>query len=74
VVHAFSFPDHHYYSYIEIENLVKKFNDCILLTTEKDYYRLQLETTLKGFDIQHLKIELEIEDKDNFITLLKKNI
>jgi len=74
LVNTFSFPDHHNYSYADIENIVKKFNDCILLTTEKDYYRFQLNSVLKDFDIQYLKIRLEIEDKDNFIKLIKKNI
>ena len=37
---TFSYPDHHEYSYTEIENMVKKYNDCILLTTEKDYCRI----------------------------------
>ena len=74
LVNTFSFPDHHNYSYADIENIVKKFNDCILLTTEKDYYRFQLNSVLKDFDIQYLKISLEIEDKDNFIKLIKKNI
>ena len=74
LVNTFSFPDHHNYSYTDIENIVKKFNDCVLLTTEKDYYRFQLKSVLKDFDIQYLKIRLEIEDKDNFIKLIKNNI
>jgi len=74
LVNKFSFSDHHDYSYTEIENMVKKFNDCILLTTEKDYCRISLNSILKGFKIEYLKIRLEIENKDNFIKLIKDKI
>ena len=74
LVNKFSFSDHHDYSYTEIENMVKKFNDCILLTTEKDYCRIPLDSILKGFKIEYLKIRLEIENKDNFIKLIKDKI
>ena len=54
--------------------MVKKFNDCVLLTTEKDYCRIPINSVLKGFKIEYLKIKLEIEDKDNFIKLIKDKI
>ena len=73
LVNTFSYPDHHDYSYTEIDNMVKKFNDCILLTTEKDYYRFSL-SSVKEFKIEYLKIRLEIEDKDNLIKLIKDKI
>ena len=74
LVDTFSFSDHHNYSYSEIEYMFKKFNDCILLTTEKDYCRIPNDSVLKDFKIQYLKIILDIEDKDNFIKLIKKKI
>ena len=74
LVNTFSFPDHHNYSYINIENMFKKFSDCILLTTEKDYYRFQLNSISKDFDIKYLKVRLEIKNKDGFIRLIKNNI
>jgi len=74
LVNTLSFPDHYNYSYANIEKIFKKYSDCILLTTEKDYYRFQLNSISKNFDIQYLKVELEIEDKDNFIKLIKNNI
>ena len=74
LVNTFSYPDHYDYSYAEIENMYKKFNDCILLTTEKDYYRLQHSSTLKDLKIEYLKIALEINDKDNLIKLIKEKI
>jgi len=74
LVNTFSYSDHHDYSYREIENMVKKFNDCILLTTEKDYCRILQNSILKDFKIEYLKIGLEIENKDNFIKLIKDKI
>ena len=74
LVKTFSYPDHHNYSYTEIENIVKKYNDCIFITTEKDYCRISLDSVKKGFKIEYLKIGLEIENKDNFIKLIKDKI
>ena len=74
LVNTFSYPDHYDYSYTEIENMYKKFNDCILLTTEKDYYRLQNSLTLKNLKIEYLKIKLEINDKNNLIKLIQDKI
>ena len=69
-----SFPDHYHFTKSDLEILIKKINsekNQILLTTEKDYFRIH-----DNFKIhfQYLKIELEIENKDNFIELIKKNI
>ncbi len=74
LINTVSYSDHHDYSYKEIENIVKKFNDCILLTTEKDYCRIRLDSTLKDFKIEYLKIKLEIENKDDFIKLISDKI
>ena len=74
LVDTFSFSDHHNYSYSEIEYMFKKFNDCILLTTEKDYCRISLDSIFKDFKIKYLEIKLEIQDKDDFIKLIKNNI
>jgi len=74
LVKTFSYPDHHDYSYTEIENMIKKYNDCILLTTEKDYCRIPSDSVKKDFKIEYLKIRLDIENKDNFIKLIKDKI
>ena len=69
-----SFPDHYYFTVSDLEILIKKINsekNQILLTTEKDYFRIH-DNFKTHF--QYLKIELEIENKDNFIELIKKNI
>ena len=74
LIKTFSFPDHHNYSYSEISNMFKKCNDCELVTTEKDYFRIAASSIPKGFQIQFLKVELEIENKGNFIKLIKDKI
>ena len=69
-----SFPDHYHFAVPDLEMLIKKINsekNQILLTTEKDYFRIH-DNFKTHF--QYLKIELEIENKDNFIELIKKNI
>ena len=52
----------------------KEGKNKILLTTEKDYFRFPDDLLINKLSIQYLKIELEIENKDNFIELIKKNI
>jgi tetraacyldisaccharide 4'-kinase len=67
------FPDHYNYSSKDLEKLlsISKENDAILLTTEKDYFRI-IEHYKKN--INFIKIELEIENKDLFIEEIKKII
>ena len=67
------FPDHHNYSKKEMENLIKKSKekDAILLTTEKDYLRID-ENYKKN--IKFLKIRTQLEDRDKFINEIKKII
>ena len=67
------FPDHYNYSEKEIEELTDKAkkNNLILLTTEKDFFRIK-EKFKK--DIDYLKIELEIENRIEFIQEIKKII
>ena len=79
LIHTFSFPDHHHYSILDTKMLAgslmeKEGKNKILLTTEKDYFRCPDDSLINKLSIQYLKIELEIENKDNFIELIKKNI
>ena len=66
----FIFPDHHKYSKNEIMNIVDeaKKENCQIITTEKDYYKI------KKFDIkiEYIKIFLFIENKDILINEIKK--
>ena len=65
------FPDHYDYSKKELEDLIKKAkeNNAILLTTEKDYLRINEEYRKS---IYCLKIKIEIENKNEFIGQIKK--
>ena len=73
IVGTIKFPDHHKYSEQVLENLSNKIkdNNSILLTTEKDYFRIS-----KNFkkDIKYLKIKVEIKNKNQFIEEIKKII
>ena len=68
-----SFPDHYNYSIEDLEKLKFMANElnAILVTTEKDYFRINenLRKNIEKFDI-----DLEIENKDEFIKLIKKII
>ena len=70
---AFYYPDHHNFSKTELNTLINKaeVNNAILLTTEKDYSRI--DDNYKK-NIEFLKIELEIENKNSFVELIKKSI
>ena len=48
-----------------------KGNNTVLLTTEKDYFRIKENFKKK---INFLKINIEIEDKNKFIDEIKKII
>tara|TARA_Y100000590_G_C15631970_1_gene981530 strand:+ start:70 stop:999 length:930 start_codon:yes stop_codon:yes gene_type:complete len=71
ILKKIEFPDHYEYSEEELENLIKKAkeNDSILLTTEKDYFRIK-ENYKKN--INFLKISIMIEKKSEFINEIKK--
>ena len=73
IVEEIRFPDHHKYSEETLENLINKAkeNNTILLTTEKDYFRI--DENYKQ-NINFLKIEVEIENRNQFIDLVKKII
>jgi len=73
IVETIKFPDHHKYSEKELENLFNKAkkNNAILLTTEKDYFRIG-EDYKKN--INYLKIEVKMENQDQFIEEIKKII
>ena len=73
IVETIKFPDHHKYSEKELENLLNKTkdNNSILLTTEKDYYRISEEHKK---NVKCLKIKVEIENKNEFIEEIKKII
>ena len=61
-----AFPDHYKFKKSEIDEILDeaKNSDYKIITTEKDYYRLDYDSKKK---IEYAKIELEIENKDKFI-------
>ena len=71
VLDNISFPDHYNYSEKELKDLIDKSkkNNAILLTTEKDYFRI--ESKYKEH-IKYLKIKVVIEKEDEFINDIKK--
>ena len=73
ILEKISFPDHYNYSDKELENLINKAkeNNTILLTTEKDY--LRIDDNYKK-NINFLKIAVEIENRNQFIEEIKKVI
>ena len=73
IIEKINFPDHYNYSNIELEKLLKKSkdNNAILLTTEKDYLRIN---EIYREKISLLKIKTIIEDNDRFIEEIKKFI
>ena len=69
-----SFPDHYHFTESDLKILIKKINsekNQILLTTEKDYFRIS-ENYQKNIDF--LKIDVEIENRNKFIDEIKKII
>jgi len=70
-LNSFSFPDHYNYSDREIRKLINKAkeNNAILLTTEKDFFRIKKEFRDK---IDVLKIQLIIEKKNELIDKIKR--
>ena len=73
VVKDIEFPDHYKYNNFDI-NKIQKLSDnlnCQIITTEKDYLRLDKE---KIHNINFIKSELKILDEEKLIsTILSKN-
>ena len=73
VLNKISFPDHYQFSKNDLDKLILESNNqnAILVTTEKDYCRIN--ESYKN-NIECAEVELEINNKDKFIELLKKKI
>jgi len=71
VIKSVKFPDHYNYSEKELNNLINQAKEkkSVLLTTEKDYLRINENFRKK---ISYLKIAVNIEDRDKFINEIKK--
>jgi len=71
ILEEISFPDHHNYKKEELINLINKAKDknAILLTTEKDY--LRIDNNYKD-SIKYLQIKTKLENESQFIEEIKK--
>ncbi|WP_460218014.1 tetraacyldisaccharide 4'-kinase [Psychroserpens sp. MEBiC05023] len=61
------FNDHHAFSPLEIESLKSK---KLILTTEKDYVRLQPDFKSRASQLYYLPISFTLEDEDEFDAIL----
>ena len=66
------FPDHHNFSREEIQNILDQaeINNYQVITTEKDYLRIQ------NFDlkkIKYLKISLKINNHEKLLNMIKRS-
>jgi len=73
IMEELKFPDHYNYSEKELDNLTSKAekNNSILVTTEKDYFRINEKYKEK---INFLKVLIKIKNQDQFIEEIKKFI
>ena len=73
VLSKISFPDHYQFTKNDLNKLILESNNqnAILVTTEKDYCRIN--ENYKN-NIECAEVELQINNKDKFIELLRKNI
>jgi len=65
IIHHFYYPDHHNFSSSDIQDILSKSNqleNCMVLTTEKDWMRLNKEFELMELNIAYLPIKIEIEN------------
>ncbi len=65
------FPDHYNYSKKNIDEIISisNKNNCKIITTEKDYYRIDQNYTDK---IKFVKVDLEIVNQNDLIKTLSK--
>ena len=67
---TYSFPDHHNYSQKDFDEIIGD-NHIKIVTTEKDYYRMNDKQKLS---CDYIEVALEIENKNEFINLIKNKI
>ena len=76
------FADHHNFDTSDIKQIHQKFNTFVregtaIITTEKDYVRLQTKLTadeLETYPWYYLPIELKIEEEEGLNLLIKKYV
>ena len=81
-VEVLLFADHHNFDSSDIKQILQKFDtfaqeNSVIITTEKDYVRLQTKLTadeLETYPWYYLPIDLKIENEDEFNFLIKKYV
>ena len=65
------YPDHYEFSKSEILDIVKKAQDdnCQIITTEKDYFKIN---NFQNNNIEYIKVALEIDEKDKLFKIITK--
>ncbi len=66
IIREIEFPDHYKYSSNDIDKILKQASDlkCKIITTEKDYFRLDFK---KPNEIKFIKSELNLVDENKLI-------
>ena len=69
IVKEIEFPDHYKYLQKEIDEIISisKNLNCKIMTTEKDYMRLN-----NNNEIFYIKSELKIINQENFVNTISK--
>ena len=67
---TYSFPDHHNFLQKDFDKIIGD-NHIKIVTTEKDYYRMNNKQKLS---CDYIEVDLEIENKNEFINLIKNKI
>jgi len=67
---TYSFPDHHNYSQKDFDEIIEN-NHIKIFTTEKDYCRMNEK---QKQSCNYIEVNLEIENRNEFINLIKSKI
>ena len=70
VIEEKAFPDHYKFTKKDLQDLfdMAKRNNAILLTTEKDYFRMEDH---QQKNINFLKVNLKIENHESLVDIIK---
>ena len=71
VIKDLEFPDHYNYSKNDVEkiNNISKELNCNIITTEKDFIRLNVN---RIHEIKYIKTELKIMNEEKFFKVISK--
>ena len=66
ILYDLEFPDHYEYNHKDLNKILNKAKDlkCEIITTEKDYFRIENKNIKK---IKYIRSKLKIVDEENLI-------